>query len=63
MVKPEDYFTCENGYYRAVCFYDGDSYPKCPCNEVSLCSTLSPKLPRQFLHPFDGKNSWQCKCG
>ena len=43
-------------YYRAVCLNNGFIRPLCPNNDHSLCVMECPERPRDFYHPWDGKN-------
>jgi len=57
------FFPEINGYYQAVCLYNGYLDMKCPNNKDSLCLTKLTARPREFYHEWDGKNAWKCPCG
>ena len=57
------FFPEVEGYYRAVCLYNGVVDKECPNNHNSLCSTKYIIRPESMYHPWDGRNAIKCLCG
>lgn len=63
-MKGDEYFIrLSDGCLHARCYYDGIFFPCCPCNDRGFCMMKLFDYPREFYHPFDGKNGWKCPCG
>ena len=50
------------GYYHAICLYNGVVDDLCPNNHNSLCRTSLHERPRELYHDWDGRNAWKCPC-
>lgn len=61
--KRDVFFPKIEGYYQAICLYNGIIDIKCPNNQDSLCKTKLEERPRKFYHDWDGRNVWKCLCG
>lgn len=49
--------------FQAICLNNGVIGAKCPNNNNGLCIIRHTKRPRDFYHPWDGKNAYKCPCG
>lgn len=57
------FFPKIDGFYRAICLYNGFVNDKCPNNRNSLCATKYIIKPETLYHLWEGKNAIKCLCG
>jgi len=62
-MKEDVFFPLIDGFYQAVCLYNGVIDKQCPNNQNSICLTCLKERPRKFYHKWDGRNAWKCPCG